>query len=242
MKCTSWWPPPASSTSFPIWARGSFVNFVLLLPLLVTLSLLSITAKILPVKFTFQTVALKRKRSLVDATYLSKGYKFFLLLFLWMVWPPSSLIRFFWSSLPVSVTKRFLFRSLQIPSRDKYGVRDVTAIAKCKPLFRHHFIILLCWLSPSPSSPMRSRTAEDACASKALPSPLKLRLKKKKKQKEMAWSSRPRTFQLSELFHDAVTPSPSWSLWVCRGCSIPRLWPARVCLACSLDALLLRPD
>lgn len=40
----------------------------------------------------------------------------------------------------------------------------------------HHFIMCLCWLSRSPSSPMRSRTAEEACCSKAVPSPLRLNL------------------------------------------------------------------
>lgn len=40
----------------------------------------------------------------------------------------------------------------------------------------HHFIIFLCRLKWSPSSPIRSRTAEDACSSNALASPLRLNL------------------------------------------------------------------
>lgn len=40
----------------------------------------------------------------------------------------------------------------------------------------NHFMMFLCWLSRSPSSPMRSRTAEEACCSKTVPSPLRLKL------------------------------------------------------------------
>lgn len=116
-----------------------------------------------------------------------EGYKFFLFFLLLIVWPPSVLIFFFWSSFPVSFTKRFLFRSLLIAEiinkRERHGFIWTTRSQKEeeRDIFWvqsnfHHFIMFLCWLSRSPSSPMRSRTAEEACCSKAVPSPLRLNL------------------------------------------------------------------
>lgn len=46
-----------------------------------------------------------------------------------------------------------------------------------KLFFFYHLIKVLCWLSRSPSSPIRSRTAEEACCSKAVASPPRLNLK-----------------------------------------------------------------
>lgn len=121
----------------------------------------------------------------VHKEILLEGYKFFLFFLFLMTWPPSVLIFFFWSSFPDSLTKRFLLRSLLMTQRHWFIARngkfEVQGLRKRRERFRmqsifHHFIMFLCWLSRSPSSPMRSRTAEEACCSKAVPSPLRLNL------------------------------------------------------------------
>lgn len=54
------------------------------------------------------------------------------------------------------------------------GEKGLKSSSEC--LNFYHFIICLCWFSRSPSSPMMSRTAEEACCSKAVPSPPRLNL------------------------------------------------------------------
>lgn len=100
----------------------------------------------------------------------------------------------------------------------------------------HHFIMCLCWLSRSPSSPMRSRTAEEACCSKAVPSPLRLNL-----TSHRTWTTCCNTtlrhFKSCLTFKvSTLTLSQSRSLWVCRGCNTPRLCPT-VCFSCYLAVL-----
>lgn len=44
--------------------------------------------------------------------------------------------------------------------------------------------MFLCWLSRSPSSPIRSRMAEEACCSKTVPSPLRLNLTPRRTERQ----------------------------------------------------------
>lgn len=106
----------------------------------------------------------------------------------------------------------------------------------------HHFIMFLCWLSLSPSSPMRSRTAEEAFCSKSVPPPLRLNLisartrsagyNTVKKHIDLVWYH----FLTKLKLWLTLTLSQSWSLWVCMGCNTPHLC-LTACFSCSLARL-----
>lgn len=164
-----WLPPPSSCFSI----RSSIINFEFLLPLLITDRWLSDTT-------AHYARARKSKSSLKITRFkdiLPEGYKFFLFLLLTVC--PLSVFILFLSSFPDSLTKRFFLRSLR-----QKGIKlqcekvKSRAVSVRVNLNSHHFISALCWFNWLPSSPIRSRTAEEACCSKLPPSPPRPKLTK----------------------------------------------------------------
>lgn len=90
----------------------------------------------------------------------------------------------------------------------------------------HHFIRLLCWFKDLLSSPIRSRTAEDACCSKEPPSVPRLSLKKPTRHGHFYqfphWTREIKTMHGCRC---GRTLAPNRSLWVCTGYKTLHLCP-----------------